>query len=473
MAEAQPGRGEARARREGPGFAAFTICSKNYLHYASVLGASLAAAYPGARLTVVLADELEGSSARDLGDRLGLTLIEGSRLDLPTYYDMALRYSVLEFNTAVKAAAFRHLLERGGPSRVVYLDPDIQICAPLRPVEAAFEAGAELLLTPHVTRPLPEDGRQPSMTRLQQSGIYNLGFLGLADSPQVRALLDWWGDRLREDCRVAPEEGIFVDQRYMDFGPAFVERTAILSDQGLNVAYWNLGQRPLAPAPAGGWTAAGAPLHFLHFSGIRQDDPDIVSIHQDRLTMADLGAGRVLFDAYRAALTEAERRVRAALPDRSYAYDRFTDASPVLPMHRAAWRSAGPGRTGTRAEIFDARHPAFTAPAELGGEEGVNRLMLEIWRAQPRLRKAFDLRQPRGARTYAAWFRAVGAREMGLAAPAAAPAGRELPLAARTGLHLLSRAQGVRRYAGLFPKPVRQAALRLNRFWLTRLTNSR
>ena len=52
-------------------------------------------------------------------------------LPLPNPRQFCFRYSILELNTAVKPWAFRWLFEHDDAAQVVYLDPDIQVFAPM------------------------------------------------------------------------------------------------------------------------------------------------------------------------------------------------------------------------------------------------------------------------------------------------------------------------------------------------------
>ena len=45
----------------------------------------------------------------------------------------------------------------------------------------------------------------------------------MADRPDIHALLDWWDRSLRRDCIIDHGQGLFVDQRFMDLAPGFVE----------------------------------------------------------------------------------------------------------------------------------------------------------------------------------------------------------------------------------------------------------
>jgi 2-polyprenyl-3-methyl-5-hydroxy-6-metoxy-1,4-benzoquinol methylase/glycosyltransferase involved in cell wall biosynthesis len=289
-----------------------TIVARNYLAQARVLGRSLRATNPGATLWVLVVDGVhEGlDEPFELVDPEELSL--GSDLAV-----MRLIYDVTELSTAVKPALLRALLRRtGGP--VTYLDPDIEVCSSLEQVDALCAAHG-LVLTPHLLAPLPPDERQPSDVDILLSGAYNLGFVSMADRPDVHALLDWWDASLRRDCIIDHGNGRFVDQRFMDLAPGFVDDHHVLRDPGYNVAYWNLSQRAVERATDGSVTVEGHPLRFFHYSGFDPRRPLRISKHQTRFTFDDLPVVAELYAAYAASL-RAEGFVQQARLD--YAYDR-------------------------------------------------------------------------------------------------------------------------------------------------------
>ena len=128
-------------------------------------------------------------------------------------------YDITELATAVKPWLLEHLLaEHDTP--VSYFDPDIRFYAPVDEINAlAIEH--ELVLIPHITAPIPDDGEQPDELSLMASGTYNLGFVGMAPTARVRQLLGWWQKRLRYDCVIDHALGYFVDQRWFDLSPAY------------------------------------------------------------------------------------------------------------------------------------------------------------------------------------------------------------------------------------------------------------
>src|SRR5690606_7219154 len=96
---------------------------------------------------------------------------------------------------------------------------------------------AQLVLTPHLTKPLVGDAN-PDDRAILRSGVYNLGFAAVARHPKSFALLDWWARKCEFDCRVDLENGLFTDQRWMDLSPGFVDSFDIAREPGLNLAYW-------------------------------------------------------------------------------------------------------------------------------------------------------------------------------------------------------------------------------------------
>ena len=161
-------------------------------------------------------------------------------IDLDEALRMAAIYDVTELCTAVKPWLLKKLLDQGA-TVATYLDPDIKVYTPLDRVEAAaVEHG--IVLTPHVTKPMPRDGLSKSETEVLLSGIYNLGFVAV--SKQADDFLYFWQARLKRECIVDPQNMRFVDQRWVDFVPGLYP-VDILRDPSYNVAYWNLDHRDL------------------------------------------------------------------------------------------------------------------------------------------------------------------------------------------------------------------------------------
>src|SRR5438093_3245763 len=196
---------------------AASVIARNYLAHARVLARSFARQH-GERLHVLVVDGAEGGF--DPAAEPFVTHLP-SELPLPPgeFERMAAIYDVTELSTAVKPF-YVQLLLAGGADAVLFLDPDIEVFAPLSDLAAlAREHG--IVLTPHSLTPIPRDGRRPSPQDIAQAGVVNLGFIGVGQS--AHTFLEWWGGRLRRDCLMAVEQGLHVDQRVIDFAPAYYQ----------------------------------------------------------------------------------------------------------------------------------------------------------------------------------------------------------------------------------------------------------
>lgn len=390
----------------------FSICSANYMPLARTLHRSLMDADPEVRFVLFLADEIPAELEE--GD-LPFEVVEARALGIPDFPDMAFRYTIMELNTAIKPFCFQWLFEREPLSRLVYLDPDILVFRRMSELDAAFEDGAELVLTPHALDPL-DDGYEPDDRRIMQTGAFNLGFAAMVQSEETGVLLDWWADHMRTRCLSDLPAGLFVDQKFMDMAPAFVSATKILRHRGYNAAYWNLHERPVTRGPDG-WYAGGDQLVFFHFSGVDRNDPEVFSRHQNRFSASMIGQARQLLDQYTAKT--AEHDDASAWRSAPYAYGKHREGQPILEVMRRVYRRVHPvPQEAGFATIFH-YDPAFYAQPsdDLAGEDKpqpINRVMHETWRMRSDLQAVFDLATADGRAAFADWFVRDGAEQTGL-----------------------------------------------------------
>ncbi len=405
----------------------FTIVSRNYAALAASLMQSVAEHEPAARRVVVATDgpiqSLEGIAE----------VVDAHDVGAP-FRDMIVYYEALELNTAVKPYVFRWLMAQGAAS-VTYLDPDIRL---FRRLDAVHEglAQAELVLTPHLTRPLLGDA-SPNDLNILRSGSYNLGFASARNAPKVDALMAWWAHRCQFDCRVDLPNGLFTDQRWMDLAPGFVDSLQLIRHPGYNLAYWNLEGRELARG-AQGWTVDGEPLHFFHFSGFDPRRPKILSKHQDRLSVEPGSGLSDLLGEYAQVLLGNGYEASTKIP---YAHNVFADGREATrPMRRRALRAARAGETfpdgmgAATSAWFDEADPEVMAE----GLPDITRVFDQAWRDEPAA-DPFDKSSEEGRLGYVRWA-ADNAQALGLDAQAihaaervarrTAPEGREVDAAA-------------------------------------------
>ena len=392
---------------------ACTIIARNYLPFARVLARSFHDHHPGGRVTALVLDDLE----RELDPRLEPFEIMhlDDLFDTQERHDLAMIYDVMELATAVKPFLLKHLLANGeidGGREVLYLDPDIEVFSPLDfALALAREHG--IVLTPHITSPLPRDGKWPSEAAILASGVFNLGFVAVG--PSSGGFLDYWSERLRRDCVVDIENMLFVDQRWVDFAPGCFG-PIVLRDPTVNVAYWNLDHRELS------WNGDfyevdREPLKFFHFSGYSPDAPYLLSRHQAHLP-------RVLLSE-RPALARLCAHYGARLKEEgfgdpslgSYGYGALPSGIPIDRAMRRLYRKrlleAESGAAQAPADPFapsgaedfiawlNEPHPSFPPSS------GLTRYLIAMREQAPHLQAAFgDLYSTAGA-DFVAWVRAT------------------------------------------------------------------
>ena len=253
-----------------------TIAARNYLGRVEVLAESFREHHPDGDLTVLILDDRE----RTVESRPGLyDVVRPDDIQIPRFEGMAAMYDITELCTASKPWLLGHLLTAGEP--VAYCDPDVCFYAPLEGLEALAREH-QIVLTPHLTKPFPEDGKHPDTQFILAAGAYNLGFIALGPGEVSGRLVDWWCERLRFDCINDVQNNYFVDQRWFDLVPGLFPGTALVQDPGLNVAYWNLHQHEVVVDADNRPIVDGVALKFFHFSGFDPGEPDRLSRHQTR-----------------------------------------------------------------------------------------------------------------------------------------------------------------------------------------------
>jgi len=334
--------------------AAVTICSVNYLAKAHALADSYRQYHPQHDFFLVVVDR-----------RIELPHIAGyinviwvEELQIPDFEQKAFEFDVIELNTNVKPRALSRLL--ADYRKVVYLDPDICLYSNLDVVYAALD-DASVVATPHSLTPI-HDGCKPDDVDFLRFGVFNLGFIGVSQSPEAFAFLAWWSDRCLEFGFYEPQSGLAVDQKWVNLAPALCPHFKVLRAPGLNIAFWNLHERQLSLAD-GHWVVNGSePVYFIHFSSF---DPRIAGLVAGKQTRFPVGS-RPDFDNISAGYREALLRYMAIFSDTvPYSFARFDDGTYVTAALRRVYSSLRQERFAT-ARPFQSRGPVFVFAAKHG-----------------------------------------------------------------------------------------------------------
>jgi hypothetical protein len=398
-----------------PAVAVGTLVTRSHLAFARVLRRSLAAFHPGLRCHVLVVD---GSPAVD-GAEPGSDTLGLADLDLPDATSFAFRHTRVSAVCAVKPWLLRWLLRRR--EHALYLDADMFVLADLDALLGEL-ARRPLLLTHHLLGPLTGPDAAARELRILRAGTFNAGLLGVSRSATAEAFLDWWSDRLAGHCRLDIAAGLHYDQRWLDLVPSFFADAAACRDPGVNVAHWNLHERPLR-LEGERLLAGRAPCRLFHFSGFDPRCPALLTRHALDPDVGDAAVLAALRARYAALLDAAGH---PELRDEAYGHGAFDNGVPIPDVARQLHAALGEAAAAFGNPFETAPAGSFwrwlLAPAgpRADGEPPVSRLWEGVHRSRTDLRRAFPspLGADRGA--FLGWARTHGVREHGVAPELAA-----------------------------------------------------
>lgn len=309
-----------------------TIAAKRHLSLVRVLAESFRQHHPDVPFFVLLADE-PADLVHPATEPFEVVPI--TDVGMPALERVRFQYSQQELTYALTPYLLRHLLDRGFTG-AAYLKQESLVTGDMCPVLDLL-GHRSIVLTPHLLTPLDGPDADARELNILQSGVYNVGFLGVSATPTGRAFLAWWEDRLLDHCRRLIAQGLHFEQRWLDLVPSYFEDVAVVRDPGFNVGHWNLPDRRVTP-DGDGFLVDGHPCRFVRFSGFDREHPTEVTRYNTRLTIANVGPAAALFARYVTLLDQAGFRQTSAWP---YAWDTFDDGTPIPDRAREWYRALG------------------------------------------------------------------------------------------------------------------------------------
>jgi hypothetical protein len=191
-----------------------TIIAGNYIPQATVLVDSLREFHPESNIYILFAD----LDVRSLPREETYQSVSYEQISIKDNLRRSFKYNVTEYCTSLKATFLKFLFQNGN-DRVVYHDPDILVTNSLDKLDQYLENN-DVLLTPHLDSPTPEDGKGPHFISMLLTGIYNLGFIALKKTPNAEAFLNWWETQLETLSVDEQQRGLFTDQKLVDIAPS-------------------------------------------------------------------------------------------------------------------------------------------------------------------------------------------------------------------------------------------------------------
>ena len=288
-----------------------TVAAKAEWALVRVLAASFRKYHPEIPFFVLLADETGPWLDPDSEPFEVVTL--DNVLDPTIWQNRRNRMNRMEFTYSLTADVLLFLLDRGF-DRVAFIKQESLLLARIDHVIRQLES-CSILLTPHLPRALEGHDAFDREANILQSGMYNVGFLGLSDSSETRRFLAWWSDRCDEYCyRDVPDGGHF-EQRWLDLVPGLFDNVNFIRDDGFNLAHWNFPEALPIQRTGEYWrTVRGAFCTFVRFSGFEFDAPDHTSMYRRSQSTETLSDAKQIFEKYREALEDADHRYWRRLP---------------------------------------------------------------------------------------------------------------------------------------------------------------
>ena len=307
----------------------FTSAAVNYLPKVRLLCASIKRHHPEAVVHLALADKRPAwlDTANEPFDEV----MPIEELGIPDWLRWAFMHDIVELSTAIKPFALARLLDRPDCGTVLYFDPDMVLFSSVDDILATLVEG-NVALTPHQTKPeAARDAIIDNEICSLKVGVFNLGFIGVRNAAEGHAFARWWADRCYDFCRAEIHNGLFTDQKWINFAPIFFDGVRILKSSRHNVATWNLTTRRFEGNATDGFKVDGEPLGFYHFTGF------------------DSGAHRIMAQKNAPGNASVQDLVgwyeRTTAPDADdpvtrtpWAFGRFSDGTKIERAHRWIYR---------------------------------------------------------------------------------------------------------------------------------------
>lgn len=311
--------------------AVLTICSRNYLGQALTLRESVIRHGSNYDFYLFLADES--------GDISQEWIIPLDNDIVPEWRTMAFKYNVIEFNTCIKPFCIEYLFKKGY-EQVLYIDPDIYLFDNLDSVVDKLQEYS-IVLTPHRIKMMTGVDGFVNDVAISQNGIFNLGFCAIKNDEIGNRIIRWWEKRLSQFCYNEAREGLAVDQKWMNFIPAYFPKDVYIShDPGLNLAIWNINEREVSfidgkPYVNVKGSEKKFSLKFFHFSGFSPEIPNRLDKRSPESDLKNFPSLQSLVKEY-----YDSEMANDFFGYRKYAYsfNYFSNGVKIYPLHRRIFR---------------------------------------------------------------------------------------------------------------------------------------
>lgn len=339
----------------GDKFSVFTVCNIAYLPKALVLAESIFK-FHEMKLEVVVFDEKQ--ELHFPNEHINIQWVE--HLGVSKWRELAFMYDIIEFSTSLKPFIALQLLKQY--NKVIFLDPDTAIFAPLDPVLADLDS-APVVLTPHYRKPQPNTDFESDLG-MMRFGSFNLGFFAVRGGCEAENFLNWWNHRCTSFSFMESQFGLSTDQKWVSIAPCFFEFLKISFDPGYNAAPWNTFERKLSKFINGHYYFEdGSRLIFFHFSNFNHNDPQYL----DKRASSEKNVSYKLLEQLGISYSDNLKMMECTVKKVLYSFDYMSDGSYISPTLRRAYVSI--------REDLPAEHNPFSSTGPVGKFAAKNNLL--------------------------------------------------------------------------------------------------
>lgn len=220
---------------------AFTICAKNYIGLSLILEKSLKRYNQNIDFYIFIADKMDTDFIYP-PNVMQAEMI--SDIDSHKWIEMAFKYNLTEFCTAIKPSCFKYLMKKQY-EKICYFDPDILI---YDSIDYVYEnlSKYSIIVTPHILD-INAYCEENIVKGIRMNGLFNLGFIGIQNNETSLRMINWWENKLFDECFIDTKKGQFTDQKWADLLNIFIPQQEMLISKniGLNIAPWNFHERKI------------------------------------------------------------------------------------------------------------------------------------------------------------------------------------------------------------------------------------
>jgi hypothetical protein len=308
------------------------VIARNYISYTRSMVESFRKYNPGIDVYILVTDANDGYIKPESEN---FKVIFMDELLCDDLLKMFFIYDIFEATCALKPFFIEHILDKYNITKLLYIDSDILFTADISETWKLLD-DYSLIITPHLLDPIPTDDKYiRNEMNILRCGTFNMGFLAVANSADARAFLAWWKSRLQKYAS-RDDTPLYVDQKWINLVPGYLNNVLILRDPGYNVGYWNLCNRKIT-INNGKILVNGLPLRFFHFSGL-----DLENLNQIVkwpnwywYTLKDFPALWPLFKQFKESVL---RNGHAETKNWPYAYNYFDNGVPIAKIIRRIYR---------------------------------------------------------------------------------------------------------------------------------------